>query len=88
MAMRTMNRAEVSTMLRLAKEVHDGTRELPPEIKELRKKIADSICNAELWMMRLNMTLPQMMIDEIVAMKLSLDALYCIWTKSETPTLH
>ena len=45
-------------------------------------------CEEVSTMMRLNMALPEMIIDEIVAMKFGLDALYCIWTGSETPTLH
>lgn len=86
---RILSTEEALEALRLAGELHAGKRVLPPEIVEKKKEIEVAIRNAGLFITHLRVV-DQGMINEVVEMKLQLDALYCSWVSQETRkrTLH
>lgn len=74
---------EATTFLKMAGEVQKGKRRLPPEIVEIKKRIATATRNAELFTARLRQV-DQGMVYEIVQLRLEYDRLLGEWAKSET----
>ncbi|HWB33942.1 MAG TPA: hypothetical protein VG753_01305 [Candidatus Paceibacterota bacterium] len=78
-----MSPEDALKLIELAGDYHRGKRKLPPEIIEKKKQIEAAIRNAELFMVHLRVV-DQGMVNDIVQMKLDLDALYSNWAQRET----
>jgi hypothetical protein len=86
---RVLSPEEAVTLLRLAEEHHKSGRELPPEIIEKKREIEAATKNAELFIACFRVV-DHSMVDNVVQLKLQLDALYGAWATRETtkPTVH
>jgi hypothetical protein len=78
-----MSKEAALATLRLAEEVHAGKRPLPPEILDLKARIAKACRNAYLFMYTFNVV-DEGMVQKAVGLKLELDILYIDWAESET----
>lgn len=83
MSVRVMTREEANTAMRLAGEVHQGRRKMPPEIIAKRHRIRVATKNAE-DVMDMFRQVDMSLVNDIVRMRLELDTLYSEWTRSET----
>lgn len=75
---RFMTPTEAAYALEKAGKLHAGLVKLPPEVKQTEELITSKIRNAELFTARLR-AVDEGMINEIVQLKVHLDAMYAKW---------
>ncbi len=79
--MNVLSPKAAEALLRSARDVHAGKKQLPPEIIAKKKQIADARKNAELFIMRLRVV-DENMVNTVVRLRLELDQLYAQWAES------
>ena len=67
-------------LLRINRDLHEGTLTFPSEILECKRALREATRNAELFLYRMR-TVDYSMVDHVVNLKLELDRLYGQWAE-------